>query len=379
MFKVIKVQGKARRGEFTCAHGTAQTPVFMNVGTQAAIKGGLSARDLKEINCQIELSNTYHLHVRPGDDVVRQLGGVHKMMNWDGPMLTDSGGFQVFSLAKLRNIKEEGVTFHSHVDGKKIFMGPEESMQIQSNLGSDIAMAFDECVENPSTHEYVEKSVQRTQRWLERCVAEHQRLNALPDCVNPDQMLFAINQGGVYPDLRIWHANQISAMPEGSYDGVAIGGLAVGESTQTMYDIIDAVEPHLPEDKPRYLMGVGTPWNIIEAVARGIDFFDCVMPARNARHGKLYTWEGTVNIKNEKYKLDTQPIDPNCQCPTCRSYSRAYLRHLVKAEEMLAMRLAVIHNLWFYNELMERIRQAIDEGTFDQFREEYGNKLQKRL
>lgn len=379
MFKVIKVQGRARRGEFTCAHGTAQTPVFMNVGTQAAIKGGLSARDLKEINCQIELSNTYHLHVRPGDDIVKALGGVHKMMNWDGPMLTDSGGFQVFSLAKLRNIKEEGVTFHSHVDGKKIFMGPEESMQIQSNLGSDIAMAFDECVENPSTHEYVEKSVQRTQRWLERCVTEHKRLNALPDCVNPDQMLFAINQGGVYPDLRVWHADMIASMPEGSYDGVAIGGLAVGESTETMYDIIDAVEPHLPEDKPRYLMGVGTPWNIIEAVYRGIDFFDCVMPARNARHGKLYTWEGTVNIKNEKYKLDTRPIDPNCQCPTCRSYSRAYLRHLVKAEEMLAMRLAVIHNLWFYNELMERIRNAIDEGTFEQFREEYVTKLQKRL
>lgn len=379
MFKVIKVQGRARRGEFQCAHGTAQTPVFMNVGTQAAIKGGLSARDLKEINCQIELSNTYHLHVRPGDDVVKQLGGVHRMMNWDGPMLTDSGGFQVFSLAKLRNIKEEGVTFHSHVDGKKIFMGPEESMRIQSNLGSDIAMAFDECVENPSTHDYVEKSVQRTQRWLERCVKEHQRLNEQPDCVNPEQMLFAINQGGVYPDLRIWHAQQIAAMPEGAYDGVAIGGLAVGESTQTMYDIIDAVEPHLPQDKPRYLMGVGTPWNIIEAVSRGIDFFDCVMPARNARHGKLYTWEGTVNIKNEKYKLDTRPIDPNCQCPTCRSYSRAYLRHLVKAEEMLAMRLAVIHNLWFYNELMERIRNAIDEGTFDQFKEEYVTKLQKRL
>jgi queuine tRNA-ribosyltransferase len=379
MFKVITMQGRARRGEFTCAHGTVQTPVFMNVGTQAAIKGGLSARDLEEINCQIELSNTYHLHVRPGDKVVKELGGLHKMMNWKGPILTDSGGFQVFSLAKLRNIKEEGVTFHSHVDGRKIFMGPEESMQIQSNLGSDIAMAFDECVENPSTHDYVEKSCQRTQRWLERCVAEHKRLNQQPDCINPQQMLFAINQGGVYPDLRVWHAKQIAAMPEGSYDGVAIGGLAVGESTQTMYDIIDAVEPHLPQDKPRYLMGVGTPWNIIEAVYRGVDFFDCVMPARNARHGKLYTWEGTVNIKNEKYKLDTQPIDPNCQCPTCRSYSRAYLRHLVKAEEMLAMRLAVIHNLWFYNELMERIRQALDEGTFDQFRAEYTEKLQRRL
>lgn len=379
MFKVIKVRGRARRGEFTCAHGTVQTPVFMNVGTQAAIKGGLSARDLKEINCQIELSNTYHLHVRPGDQVVKELGGLHKMMNWSGPILTDSGGFQVFSLAKLRNIKEEGVTFQSHVDGRKIFMGPEESMRIQSNLGSDIAMAFDECVENPSTHEYVEKSCQRTQRWLERCVVEHKRLNEQPDCVNPDQMLFAINQGGIYPDLRIWHADQISAMPEGSYDGVAIGGLAVGESTETMYEIIDAVEPHLPADKPRYLMGVGTPWNIIEGVYRGVDFFDCVMPARNARHGKLYTWEGTVNIKNEKYKLDTRPIDPSCQCPTCRGYSRAYLRHLVKAEEMLAMRLAVIHNLWFYNELMARIRKALDEGTFEEFREEYVEKLQRRL
>ncbi len=379
MFKVISVQGRARRGTFTCAHGTAQTPVFMNVGTQGAIKGALSARDLKEIGCQIELSNTYHLHVRPGDQVVKELGGLHKMMNWDGPILTDSGGFQVFSLAKLRNIKEEGVTFHSHVDGRKIFMGPEESMRIQSNLGSDIAMAFDECVENPSTHDYVEKSVQRTQRWLERCVAEHQRLNEQPDCVNPEQMLFAINQGGVYHDLRIWHAQQISAMPQGSYDGVAIGGLAVGESTEEMYAVLDAVEPYLPQDKPRYLMGVGTPWNIIEAVYRGVDFFDCVMPARNARHGKLYTWEGTINIKNEKYKLDKRPIDPGCSCPTCRSYSRAYLRHLVKAEEMLAMRLAVIHNLWFYNELMARIRQALDEGTFEAFREEYVEKLQRRL
>lgn len=379
MFQVTKREGKARRGVFTCAHGTVQTPVFMNVGTQAAIKGGLSARDLKEVGCQIELSNTYHLHVRPGDDVVRQLGGLHRMMHWDGPILTDSGGFQVFSLAKLRDIKEPGVTFHSHVDGRKIFMGPEESMRIQSNLGSDIAMAFDECVENPSTHDYVEQSCRRTQRWLERCVAEHQRLNKLPDCVNPAQMLFAINQGGIYPDLRIWHADQISAMPEGSYDGVAIGGLAVGESTQTMYDIIDAVEPRLPADKPRYLMGVGTPWNIIEGVYRGVDFFDCVMPARNARHGKLYTWEGTINIKNEKYKLDTRPIDLNCQCPVCRSYSRAYLRHLVKAEEMLAMRLAVIHNLWFYNELMARIRQALDEGRFEAFRAETVEKLQRRL
>ncbi len=379
MFQIITVQGRARRGEFTCAHGTVQTPVFMNVGTQAAIKGGLSAQDLKEIRCQIELSNTYHLHVRPGDDVVRQLGGLHKMMRWDGPILTDSGGFQVFSLAKLRNIREEGVTFHSHVDGRKIFMGPEESMRIQSNLGSDIAMAFDECVENPSTYDYVKQSCERTQRWLERCVAEHKRLNGQPGCINPEQMLFAINQGGVYPDLRVWHADAISAMPEGSYDGVAIGGLAVGESTETMYDIIDAVEPHLPKDKPRYLMGVGTPWNIIESVYRGVDFFDCVMPARNARHGKLYTWEGTLNIKNEKYKLDTRPIDPNCQCPVCRSFSRAYLRHLVKAGEMLAMRLAVMHNLWFYNELMQRIRDALEDGTFEEFRAVYTEKLQNRL
>ncbi len=379
MFQVMTVRGRARRGVFTCAHGTVQTPVFMNVGTQGAIKGALSARDLEEIGCQIELSNTYHLHVRPGDEAVRSLGGLHKMMAWNGPILTDSGGFQVFSLAKLRNIKEEGVTFQCHVDGRRIFMGPEESMRIQSNLGSDIAMAFDECVANPSTHEYVERSVERTQRWLERCVAEHRRLSALPDCVNPEQQLFAINQGGVYHDLRVWHAKTIAAMPEGSYQGVAIGGLAVGESTEEMYAVLDAVEPHLPKDKPRYLMGVGTPWNIIEAVYRGVDFFDCVMPARNARHGKLYTWEGTLNIKNEKYRLDERPIDPNCQCPVCRRYSRAYLRHLVKAEEMLAMRLCVMHNLWFYNELMARIRQALEEDRYEAFRSEYVEKLQRRL
>ena len=379
MYKLLKQEGHARRGEFTTPHGVVQTPVFMNVGTQGAIKGALSAADLKTIGCQIELSNTYHLHVRPGDEVVRALGGLHKMMGWSGPILTDSGGFQVFSLAKLRNIKEEGVTFQCHVDGRKIFMGPEESMRIQSNLGSDIAMAFDECVENPSTHEYVERSVQRTQRWLERCVAEHQRLNALPDCVNPQQQLFAINQGGVYHDLRVWHAKTIAAMPEGSYQGVAIGGLAVGESTEEMYAVLDAVEPHLPKDKPRYLMGVGTPWNIIEAVYRGVDFFDCVMPARNARHGKLYTWQGTINIKNEKYKLDERPIDPDCGCPVCRRYSRAYLRHLVKAEEMLAMRLAVMHNLWFYNELMARIRAALEEGSFEEFRARYVEQLQRRL
>ncbi len=377
MFKVIKTNGRARRGEFTCPHGTAQTPVFMNVGTQAAIKGALSAQDLEQLECQIELSNTYHLHVRPGDEVVKAMGGLHKFMNWNGPILTDSGGFQVFSLAKLRNIKEEGVTFHSHVDGRKIFMGPEESMTIQSNLGSDIAMAFDECVANPSTYEYVEQSVQRTQRWLERCIKKHKELNEAPDCVNPGQMLFAINQGGIYPDLRIWHAKEISRID--GYDGVAIGGLAVGESTQTMYDIIDAVEPHLPQDKPRYLMGVGTPSNIIEAVARGVDFFDCVMPARNARHGKLYTWEGTINIKNEKYKLDDLPIEPGCGCPACRNHSRAYLRHLFKADEMLAMRLAVSHNLWFYNHLMEEIRRALDEDRFDEFRAEYSEKLGRRL
>ncbi len=372
MFEVTKTEGRARRGVFTCPHGTAQTPVFMNVGTQGAIKGAVSALDLKEIGCQIELSNTYHLHLRPGDKVVRELGGLHKMMNWDGPMLTDSGGFQVFSLAGLRKIKEEGVTFASHIDGRRIFMGPEESMQIQSNLGSDIAMAFDECVENPSPYEYVKASCERTYRWLERCVAEHQRLNRQSDCVNPGQMLFGINQGGTYEDLRVWHMQQIAQLP---CDGFAIGGLAVGEPTQVMYDIIDAVELHMPQDKPRYLMGVGTPSNIIEAVARGVDFFDCVMPARNARHGKLYTWEGTINIKNEKYKLDSTPIDPTCTCPTCRNFSRAYLRHLLAAGEMLAMRLAVLHNLHFYNELMAHIRQSLDEGTFEEFRREYSGKL----
>lgn len=376
MFKVIKLEERARRGEFTCAHGVVQTPVFMNVGTQAAIKGGLSAYDLKQIGCQIELSNTYHLHVRPGDDVVKTMGGLHKFMNWNGPILTDSGGFQVFSLAKLRNIKEEGVTFSSHVDGRRIFMGPEESMQIQSNLGSDIAMAFDECVENPATHEYAKKSCARTYRWLERCVAEHKRLNAQPDCVNPQQMLFGINQGCTFPDLRIEHMKQIAQL---DCDGYAIGGLAVGEPTQVMYDIIDAVEPYMPKDKPRYLMGVGTPSNIIEGVARGVDFFDCVMPARNARHGKIFTWQGTINIKNEKYKTDPLPLDSGCQCPTCRAYSRAYLRHLVKADEMLAMRLLVTHNLWFYNELMQKIRDALDQGTFAEFRKTYSEKLSQRL
>ncbi len=377
MFEVIKTEGHARRGRFSCAHGgEVQTPVFMNVGTQAAIKGGLSARDLKEIRCQIELSNTYHLHLRPGDEVVKALGGLHRMMCWDGPILTDSGGFQVFSLASLRKIKEEGVYFSSHLDGRKIFMGPEESMRIQSNLGSDIAMAFDECVENPAPYDYVKQSCERTLRWLERCKAEHDRLNALPDCVNPGQMLFGINQGGTYDDLRIWHMQQIAQI---DCDGFAIGGLAVGESTEVMYHIIEQVEPYMPAGKPRYLMGVGTPSNIIEGVARGVDFFDCVMPARNARHGRLFTWGGAINIKNEKYKLDTNPIDPACDCPVCRTYSRAYLRHLFKAEEILAMRLAVLHNLYFYNRLMERIREALDAGEFQQFRAAYSEKLNEKI
>ncbi|RHR09002.1 tRNA guanosine(34) transglycosylase Tgt [Pseudoflavonifractor sp. AF19-9AC] len=368
MFEVIKQEGKARRGVFTCPHGTAQTPVFMNVGTQGVIKGAVSAHDLKEIGCQIELSNTYHLHLRPGDETVRELGGLHRFMDWDGPILTDSGGFQVFSLSGLRKIKEEGVTFASHIDGRRIFMGPEESMRIQANLGSDVAMAFDECIENPAPLPYVQQSCERTVRWLERCVTEHRRLMEQPDCVNPGQMLFGINQGGTYPEVRIWHMQEIAKL---DCDGYAIGGLAVGEPTQVMYDIIDVVEPYMPKDKPRYLMGVGTPSNIIEGVARGVDFFDCVMPARNARHGKLYTWSGTINIKNEKYKLDQRPIDPGCTCPACASFSRAYLRHLFVAGEMLAMRLAVLHNLHFYNELMVRIRAALDEGTFEEFRRKY--------
>ena len=374
MFKVLKQEGRARRGAFTCAHGVVQTPVFMNVGTQGAIKGAVSAHDLKEIGCQVELSNTYHLHLRPGDGVVRQMGGLHKFMDWDGPMLTDSGGFQVFSLSGLRKIKEEGVTFASHIDGRRIFMGPEESMRIQSNLGSDIAMAFDECVENPAPYEYVKSSCERTARWLGRCVTEHDKLNSLSGTVNPQQQLFGINQGGTYADLRVWHMEEIAKL---NCDGYAIGGLAVGEPTQVMYDIIDAVEPHMPADKPRYLMGVGTPSNIIEGVARGVDFFDCVMPARNARHGKLYTWNGTINIKNEKYKLDERPIDPLCTCPACRSFSRAYLRHLLTAGEMLAMRLAVLHNLHFYNELMARIREALDSGTFADFRAQYSGLLDR--
>ena len=377
MFKVIKHEGRARRGQFSCAHGgMVQTPVFMNVGTQGAIKGAVSAHDLKDLKCQIELSNTYHLHLRPGDDVVRALGGLHKMMDWDGPILTDSGGFQVFSLAGLRKITEEGVAFASHIDGRRIFMGPEESMRIQSHLGSDIAMAFDECVENPAPYGYVKQSCERTVRWLKRCKAEHDRLNAMPDCVNPGQMLFGINQGGTYDDLRVWSMQESAKV---DCEGYGIGGLAVGEETEVMYHILDVTLPYAPEDKPRYLMGVGTPSNIVESVWRGIDFFDCVMPARNARHGKLFTWNGSLNIKNEKYKLDERPIEPGCGCPACRSFSRAYLRHLFKAEEMLAMRLAVMHNLWFYNTLMERIRGALDAGEYEAFRAEYSRKLGERV
>ena len=376
MFTVLKTEGRARRGVFTCPHGTVQTPVFMNVGTLGAIKGALSAADLEHIGTQVELSNTYHLHLRPGDQVVKQLGGLHRFMTWNGPILTDSGGFQVFSLASLRRIKEEGVYFASHIDGRKIFMGPEESMRIQSNLGSDIAMAFDECIENPAPYDYVKASCQRTTRWLERCKAELDRLNQLPDTVNPGQALFGINQGGTYPDLRIRHMEEIAQL---DLPGYAIGGLAVGESTETMYEIIEAVEPHMPAEKPRYLMGVGTPSNIIEAVARGVDFFDCVMPARNARHARLFTWDGAINLKNAKYELDQGPIDPHCDCPVCRRYSRAYLRHLFKAEEMLAMRLSVMHNLYFYNTLMAKIREALDNGTFAQFRAQWSERLDRKI
>ena len=377
MFEVIKTEGTARRGRFRCAHGgEVQTPVFMNVGTQGAIKGGIDAFDLKELGCQIELSNTYHLHLRPGDDVVRQMGGLHRFMRWDGPILTDSGGFQVFSLAGLRKITEEGVTFASHLDGHRIFMGPEESMQIQSHLGSDIAMAFDECVENPAQYDYAKASCERTLRWLERCKAEHDRLNALPDTVNPRQMLFGINQGATYRDLRIWHMQQIAKL---NCDGYAIGGLAVGEPAPVMYHIIEQVEPYMPKDKPRYLMGVGTPVNIIEAVYRGVDLFDCVMPSRNARHGHLNTWSGIINIKNAKYERDERPIDPACGCPVCRNYSRAYIRHLLKADEMLGMRLTVMHNLWFYNHLMERIRDELDAGTFTAFHDRYVKLLDTRI
>lgn len=376
MLKLIKQEGHARRGELETPHGPVQTPVFMNVGTQGAIKGALSAYDLKNIRCQVELSNTYHLHVRPGDGLIKELGGLHKFMNWDGPILTDSGGFQIFSLAKLRKIKEEGVSFNSHVDGRHIFMGPEESMRIQANLGSDIAMAFDECIKIPSPRDYVQNSCNRTYRWLQRCKAALEEYNSQDDAVNPGQMLFGINQGTVFHDIRIEHMKKIAEL---DLPGYAIGGLAVGETHQEMYDTIEAVEEHMPKDKPRYLMGVGTPVNMIEGVARGIDFFDCVMPARNGRHGHLFTWGGIINIKNEKYARDRLPIDPQCDCPVCQTYSRAYVRHLFKAEEMLAMRFAVMHNLYFYNRLMERIRQSLDEGCFAAFRREYSEILDKRI
>lgn len=376
MFTVIKQEGRARRGEFTCPHGTVQTPVFMNVGTQGAIKGALSAADLSNIGCQIELSNTYHLHVRPGDELIRQLGGLHRFMTWDGPILTDSGGFQIFSLASLRKITEEGVAFNSHVDGRHIFMGPEESMRIQSNLGSDIAMAFDECVKIPSPKEYVKNSCDRTYRWLCRCKAALAEYDAMDDAVNPGQVLFGINQGAVFHDLRIEHMKKIAEL---DLPGYAIGGLAVGETHQEMYDTIEAVEEYMPQNRPRYLMGVGTPGNIIESVYRGVDFFDCVMPARNGRHGHLYTWDGVINIKNEKYLADSGPIDSGCTCPVCRRYSRAYIRHLFKAEEMLAMRLAVTHNLYFYNNLMSEIRSALDHGEFEEFRRQYAIKLDTRI
>ena len=376
MYKLIKKEGNARRGEFVTVHGTVQTPAFMNVATCGAIKGALSAVDLKEIGCQVMLSNTYHLHVRPGDDLVRDMGGLHKFSGWDGPILTDSGGFQVFSLASLRKINEEGVSFQSHVDGRHIFMGPEESMRIQSNLGSTIAMAFDECVENPAKYEYAKQSCERTVRWLERCKAEMQRLNSLPDTINKNQLLFGINQGCTFEDLRIENMKQIAEL---DLDGYAIGGLAVGEPKEDMYRVISAVEPYMPADKIRYLMGVGTPGNIIEAVYRGVDLFDCVMPSRNARHGHLFTKKGIINLNNKKYERDSQPIDPECNCPVCSKFSRAYIRHLFKAKEMLAMRLCVMHNLYFYNMLMKDIRDSLDNGTFEQFRNENVDLLDTRI
>lgn len=364
MFKLLKKEGRARRGELITPHGIVQTPAFMNVATCGAIKGGLSALDLADLKCQVQLCNTYHLHLRPGDEVVRKLGGLHEFTRWRGPILTDSGGFQVFSLAKLRTIKEEGVYFSSHIDGRKIFMGPEESMRIQSNLGSTIAMAFDECVENPAEYSYAKNSCERTVRWLKRCKDELQRLNAQDGTLNRKQMLFGINQGSTYADLRVEHMKKIREL---DLDGYAIGGLAVGETAQEMYETIEAVEPHMPVDKVRYLMGVGTPVNILEAVARGVDLFDCVMPARNARHGKLFTWSGAVNILNAKYELDDSPLDAECNCPTCKNFSKAYLRHLFKSGEILGMRLAVMHNLYFYNTLMERIRDALYNGEFEGF------------
>jgi len=376
MYELIRQEGRARRGRFVTVHGTFQTPAFMNVATAGAIKGGISAFDLAELHCQIMLSNTYHLHVRPGEQVVRSLGGLRGFDGWQGPTLTDSGGFQVFSLATLRKIREEGVTFRSHVDGREIFMGPEESMRIQSALGSTIAMAFDECVENPAPYEYAKQSADRTTRWLRRCKAEMARLNALPDTVNPHQLLFGINQGATYDDLRIRQMQEIAAL---DLDGYAIGGLAVGEDTETMYHVIEQVEPYMPADKIRYLMGVGTPSNLIEGVRRGVDLFDCVMPSRNARHGHVFTWQGVRNLNNAKYAADPLPIEPGCNCPACRHHSRAYIRHLLKAGEMLGMRLAVMHNLYFYNTLMERIREALDEGRFESFYAQNAKKLSDRI
>ena len=375
MYELLKTEGKARRGVLHTVHGDIQTPVFMNVGTCAAIKGGVNTMQLREIDCQVELSNTYHLHVRPGDKVIKECGGIHKFMNWDKPVLTDSGGFQVFSLATLRKIKEEGVTFASHVDGRKIFMGPEESMQIQSNLASTIAMAFDECIENPAEYGYVKESCERTYRWLVRCKAEMARLNSLPDTINKHQMLFGINQGSTYEDLRIEHMKKIAEL---DLDGYAIGGLAVGEEAEDMYRIIEAVEPYMPVNKPRYLMGVGTPQNILEAVHRGVDFFDCVMPSRNARHGNIFTWHGKMNLTNERYMTDMRPLDEGCNCPTCRNYSRSYIRHLLKAKESLGMRLAVTHNLYFYNNLTRKTREALEGGYFESFYQKYRNILGER-
>ena len=367
MYRLLKTDGRAKRGELQTVHGTIQTPVFMNVGTVAAIKGAVSTMDLKEIGTQVELSNTYHLHVRTGDKLIKEMGGLHKFMNWDRPILTDSGGFQVFSLAGLRKIKEEGVTFQSHIDGRKIFMGPEESMQIQSNLGSTIAMAFDECAPAKAERDYVEKSVARTTRWLARCKKEMQRLNSLPDTVNPNQLLFGINQGAVYADIRIEHAKRISEL---DLPGYAVGGLAVGETHEEMYHVLDETVPYLPQDKPTYLMGVGTPANILEAVDRGIDFFDCVYPSRNGRHGHVYTKFGKINLFNAQYEKDDRPIEEGCQCPVCKNYTRAYVRHLLKAKEMLGMRFCVLHNLYFYNHLMEDIRGAIEEGRYSAFKKE---------
>ena len=367
MYTVLKQEGRAKRARLETVHGTIETPVFMNVGTVAAIKGAVSTMDLHEIKTQVQLSNTYHLHVRPGDEIVKKLGGLHKFMNWDRPILTDSGGFQVFSLAKLRKIKEEGVYFNSHIDGRKIFMGPEESMQIQSNLGSTIAMAFDECPSSVASREYVQASVDRTTRWLQRCKDEMARLNSLEDTVNPHQLLFGINQGAIYDDIRIQHAKTISQM---DLDGYAVGGLAVGETHEEMYRILDSVVPYLPTDKPTYLMGVGTPANILEAVSRGVDFFDCVYPSRNGRHGHVYTNFGKINLFNAKYELDDRPIEEGCQCPACRHYSRAYIRHLLKAKEMLGMRLCVLHNLYFYNTMMEEIRDALDKGCYEEYKAE---------